>query len=79
MSTATDRLALYLAAEAEILKAEEVSLRGGGGGAERTLRMSRLQEVRQGIKDLQREIAAENANAAGTGGLGFSVANLSGC
>jgi hypothetical protein len=79
MSTATDRLALYLAAEAEILKAEEVSLRGGGGGAERTLRMSRLLEVRQGIKDLQREIAAENANSAGTGGLGFSVANLSGC
>lgn len=77
MSTATDRLALYLAAEAEILEAEEVSLRGGGGGAERTLRMSRLQEVRQGIKDLQREIAAENTNAAG-GGLGFSLANLSG-
>lgn len=79
MSTATERLALYLAAEAQILEAEEVSVRGGGGGAERALRMSRLQEVRQGIKELQREIAAENANAAGVGGLGFSVANLSGC
>jgi hypothetical protein len=79
MSTATERLALYLAAEAQILEAEEVSVRGGGGGAERALRMSRLQEVRQGIKELQREIAAENANAASVGGLGFSVANLSGC
>lgn len=78
MSTASDRLALYLAAEAKILEAEEVSVRSGGGGADRALRMSRLMEVRQGIKDLQREIAAENANAAGVGGLGFSVANLSG-
>lgn len=79
MSTATERLALYLAAEAEILKAEEVAVRSGGGGSERMLRMSRLQEVRQGIKELQREIAAEAANASNVGGLGYSVANLSGC
>lgn len=78
MSTATERLALYLAAEAEILKAEEVAYRNGGSGSERSLRMSRLQEVRHGIKELQREIAAENANAT-SGGLGYSVANLSGC
>jgi hypothetical protein len=77
MSTATERLALYLAAEAEILKAEEVAFRSGGGGSDRMLRMSRLLEVRQGIKDLQREIAQETANAAGDG-LGYSVANLSG-
>lgn len=79
MSTATARLALYLAAEAEILKAEEVAYRSGGSGSERMLRMSKLAEVRAGIKDLQREIAAEAANAASAGGLGYSVADLSGC
>ena len=38
--------------------------------------MSRLMEC-AGNQDLQREIAAENANAAGVGGLA-SVANPSG-
>jgi len=67
MSTQT-RLDTYLAAEANILKAQEV--RGG----DRTFRMAELEEVRKAIKELQTQLGRETS----TRGLRFSHANLSG-
>jgi len=67
MSTQT-RLDSYLAAEANILKAQEV--RGG----DRTFRMAELEEVRKAIKELQTQLGRETS----TPGLRFSHANLSG-
>jgi hypothetical protein len=67
MSTQT-RLDAYLAAEANILKAQEV--RGG----DRTFRMAELEEVRKAIKELQTQLGRETL----TPGLRFSHANLSG-
>lgn len=67
MSTQT-RLDTYLAAEANILKAQEV--RGG----DRTFRMAELEEVRKAIKELQTQLGRETS----TPGLRFSHANLSG-
>jgi len=67
MSTQT-RLDAYLAAEAKILKAQEV--RGG----DRTFRMAELEEVRKAIKELQTQLGRETS----TRGLRFSHANLSG-
>ena len=49
MSTQT-RLDAYLAAELEILQAQEI--RGG----DRTHRMAELEEVRKAISDLQRQV-----------------------
>ena len=66
MSTQT-RLDAYLAAEANILKAQEV--RGG----DRTFRMAELEEVRQAIKELQAQVGRESSG----GGLRFKHANLS--
>ncbi|MCB0242306.1 MAG: hypothetical protein KDI12_02780 [Anaerolineae bacterium] len=68
MSTQT-RLDAYLAAELEILQAQEI--RGG----DRTHRMAELEEVRKAISDLQRQVTRE-ARSAGRS-LGFSLANLS--
>lgn len=76
MTVATDRLALYLAAETSILQSQEVRQDLGDGRGYRALKMADLETVRQVIKDLQAEIRAETANAAG--GFGFSLANLSG-
>jgi len=76
MSTATDRLARYIAAETEILQSQEVRQDLGDGRGYRMLKMADLEVVRQVIKDLQREVAAETRNAAG--GFGYSLADLSG-
>lgn len=76
MTVATDRLALYLAAEVTILQGQEIRQDLGDGRGYRALTHADLGIVRQVIKDLQAEIRAERANAAG--GFGFSVANLSG-
>ena len=71
-SVTETRLNAYLAAEISILKAQEV--RNG----DRTFRQTELREVRQQIDQLQKQLAREQAAAAGQGGLGFAVANLSG-
>lgn len=68
MSTQT-RLDAYLAAELEILKAQEV--RGG----DKVHRMAELEEVRKAIKDLQTQLAREQAKADGSR-MRFSLANL---
>lgn len=73
MSTITEtRLAAYLAAEASILKAQEI--RNG----DRAFRQTELREVREQIDKLQQQLAREQAAANGRRGLNFSVANLSG-
>lgn len=69
MST-QERLDAYLAAEARILKAQEV--RGG----DRVFRQAELEEVRKAIKELQLQLARETAAASSTRGMRFSVANL---
>lgn len=80
MTIASDRLALYLAAEQAILQGQEVRADLGDRGGYRQLRMADLEVVRQTIKQLQAEVAAENTAASGApriGGLGFALANLS--
>lgn len=77
MTVATDRLALYIAAEITILQGQEVRQDLGDGRGYRALKLADLETVRKVIKDLQAEIRAENANAS-SGGLGFSLVNLSG-
>jgi hypothetical protein len=77
MSVATDRLAAYLAAETLILQGQEIRQDLGDGRGYRALKMVDLETVRKAIKDLQAEIRGETANASG--GLGFALANLSGC
>lgn len=71
-SVTETRLASYLAAEAAILKAQEV--RNG----DRSFRQTELKDVRDQIDKLQRQLNRETAQAAGQGGLSFAVANLSG-
>jgi len=67
--TTQARLDKYLAAESAILEAQEI--RGG----DRTYRLAELQEVRQAIRDLERQVRRESA--AGTGAR-FANAKLSG-
>jgi hypothetical protein len=76
MSVATDRLALYIAAEVLILQGQEIRQDLGDGRGYRALKMADLEVVRQAIKDLQSEIRGETANTSG--GFGYSLANLSG-
>jgi hypothetical protein len=76
MTVASDRLARYIAAETEILQNQEVRADLGDGRGYRVLRMADLETVRKVITDLQREVAAETANAGG--GRVWAVANLSG-
>jgi hypothetical protein len=57
MSTATDLLALYLAAEAAILQGQ--SFRHN----ERMLTMADLAEVRKERRDLERRVAAETSGS----------------
>lgn len=75
MSTATDMLAQYLAAEAAVLQGQDVSING------RRLSMADLEQVRAGRKEWEARVAAETAAAAGAstvGGITFSLARLSG-
>lgn len=76
MTTATDMVAAYLAAETAILQGKEVRL--GGAFGERMLRMEDLSAVRAGRIEWERRVAAEAADAttaAATriGGLSFSL------
>ena len=76
MTTATDMLAAYLAAEAAILAGKEFRWADG-----RHLRREDLPEIRAGRQELESRVAGETAQSAGTptiGGRRFSVADLSG-
>ena len=73
MSTATDMLAQYLAAESAILTGQEFTFEG------RRLTRADLEAVRKGRMEWERKVVAEKNAAAGApsiGGLGFSVARL---
>jgi hypothetical protein len=73
MSTATDMLAAYLAAEAAVLKGKEATI------GERRFRYEDLSAIRDGRKEWEAKVAAENATAGKAptiGGLTFKHARL---
>ena len=76
MTTATDMLAAYLAAEAAILAGKEFRWADG-----RHLRREDLAEIRAGRQEWEAKAASETAKASGAptlGGRRFAVADLSG-
>ena len=75
MSTATDMLAQYLAAEAALLTGKEVRF------GDRWLRREDLPEIRAGRREWETRVHGEAAVAAGSptiGGVRFSVARIDG-
>lgn len=75
MSTATDMLAKYLAAEQAILEGKEARL------GDRVLRMEDLSEVRRGRQEWEARVNTETASAGRgrvgrIGGASFSLARL---
>lgn len=73
MTTATDMLAKYLAAELAILEGKEARF------GDRLLKMEDLLEVRNGRKEWEARVAAESRQTAGTpalGGATFAVARM---
>lgn len=71
MSTATDLLALYLAAEAKILGGQSYTI------GDRQLARADLAEVRRERKELERRVAAETRVAAGDVGPRHQLADFS--
>lgn len=69
MSTATDMLAAYMAAEVALLQGKTTTFQG------RTLSMENLQEIRKGRMEWERRVAAEQGGAT-VGGLGYAVASF---
>lgn len=75
MTTATDMLAKYLAAEAAVLEGKEVSL------GDRKLRMEDLSSITAGRKGWEHRVQQEAAIAARAptiGGLTYSLASFRG-
>jgi hypothetical protein len=75
MSTATDMLAEYLAAESLVLKGKEATI------GDRRFRFEDLAAIREGRKEWQAKVDAEAAggdNSPRIGGLAFKVARLDG-
>lgn len=73
MSSASDLLATYIAAEKAILEGQSVRL------GDRQLTLADLQSVQSERIRLERRVSDESASLAGRpslGGLGFSVARL---
>ncbi len=73
MSTATDILAAYLAAEAAVLLGKEATI------GDRRFRYEDLAEIRKGRAEWEARVASENAQTQGAptiGGLGFKYARL---
>jgi len=73
MSTATDMVAAYIAAETAILAGKEVRFQ------DRMVRREDLPEIRAGRREWEQRVAAESATAAGAptiGGVRFSVARM---
>jgi len=76
MTTATDMLAAYLAAESAILQGKECRWADG-----RMLRREDLAEIRKGRQEWEIRATGESGAAVGAptiGGRGFAVADLSG-
>jgi hypothetical protein len=70
MSTASDLLPLYIAAEQAILQGQSVRL------GDRQVSFADLSYVQTERAKLERRVADEQAAAAGRSGLGYSVARL---
>jgi hypothetical protein len=71
MSTASDMLAKYLQAEADLLDHGQSSAFQG-----RMLSMADLAEIRAGRREWEAKVAQETAIAAGRGGTQWSVARF---
>ena len=71
MSTASDLLALYIAAEEKILAGQAVTL------GDLQLTMANLAEVRKERQNIERRVAAESRQASGLGGPSVSLADFS--
>jgi hypothetical protein len=69
MSTATDMVALYIAAEKAILEGKQFSVRG------KSMTRENLQEVIAGRKEWEARVRAEKANVSGGSSL-YSVADF---
>jgi hypothetical protein len=69
MSTATEMLAQYLAAESAVLNGKSVLMNG------RQLTRENLSEIRQGRMEWERKVNAEKASGKGGSGL-YSVADF---
>jgi len=73
MTTATDMLAAYLAAESAVISGKTVQFNG------RTLTYENLSEIRKGRAEWERRVAAESGGGGPTiGGLSYSVARFDG-
>jgi hypothetical protein len=72
MSTATDMLAAYLAAELDLLQGKETRL------GDRMLRHEDLAEIRKGRMEWERRVADEQAATNGAPGWNYKLADLSG-
>ncbi len=72
MTVATEMVAKYLDAEANLLLGKSVSFAG------RTLAIEDLGEIRKGRQEWERRAAAEQSRGPAVGGLGYSVARFDG-
>lgn len=73
MSTATDMLAKYIAAEQAVLEGKDVSF------GDRRLSMANLNEIQAGRREWERKVSEEQASSAKVpriGGLRISVASF---
>ncbi len=73
MSTATDMLAAYTAAELDVLAGKE------GRVGDRSFRFEDLAEIRKGRQEWEARVRTEQARASGApsiGGLGYAVARM---
>ncbi|MEZ0231890.1 MAG: hypothetical protein ACAH12_03550 [Methylophilaceae bacterium] len=74
MTTASEMVEKYLAAELDLLAGKEVSFNG------RSLKMENLQEIRAGRLEwegrVSREIAIKSGDKNSIGGRGFALARL---
>ncbi len=70
MSTATDMVALYIAAEKAVLNGQSYTIAG------RSLTRANLPEIRAGRKEWELKVQSENAKAQGGSSL-YSVADWS--
>lgn len=71
MSTASDLLALYLAAEAKILAGQSASI------GDRSLTLANLAEVRKERQNLERRVDAETRATSGSTGARHQLADFS--
>lgn len=74
MSTATDMLAAYTAAEVAVLNGQTYEMAG------RRLTMADLESIRVGRREWEARVRDEQAAARGSsGGLRYRVADFTGC